>query len=666
MIASTAFTSAPPKANLIFCCFLLLFFGWLPDAGAQQRPSQNSSSAGAKQQQPASKEPPIELLPGAGVLIGDVIKGENVRKVLMDSVAKTQVGFRQGGAMMYCDSAIQYIDRNQVSAFGRVFLIDADSTTATGDSLFYDGNTRIARLRGNVVLRDREKTVTTNRLDYNLATKIANYSGGGTVQDDSSRLTSRIGYYNTITKVANFRGNVYYRSPETELSGDTLTYNARTKIVYFNSRTRIKTRNGDIITDKGEYNTVLGKSNFKGRTKIDTDEYTISGDVLDYDRVMERGFAKGNVEFYNKKDNFIILGDFTRYDGVLEKSEVYGNAVLISPQKNSADTLFLAADTLISYKEAALADSLPPVKKLTAYRNVRIYRSDFQSKCDSLGYHLNDSTIYFYYDPIIWSKGSQLVAKDISVRMRNNLIDSMSLQEKAFVISTDTLQNFNQTKGKNIDAKFFKGELRRVLVSGNGESIYHVLENDTLFIGLNYVKCSDMIISFNDSAQLQDILFIQQPEGKFIPPHEIKRADRYLDDFNWRISERPAKGVVLGIHAANQYRSGDLKGALMIVDDFFKVFLKENRLIFYRIGASEMDIKPEFFVHVYPKNKNDLPIDLRKTGYENIGFRFPPEQLQNGIAKHDLVLPEYKAARIVVGQYGAKKQVLWQKTYNFK
>jgi lipopolysaccharide export system protein LptA len=646
-------------------CFLLFFFLFANNLYAQN-PMHGRSSAGAKQQPTAKKEPPIELLPGAGVLIGDVIKGENVRKVLMDSLTKTQIGFRQGGAMMFCDSAIQYIGRNVVHAFGRIYLIDADSTTAIGDSLFYDGNTRTARLRGNVILRDKDKTVTTNRLDYNLATKIANYSGGGTVQDDSSRLTSRIGYYNTITKVANFRGDVYYKSPETELSGDTLTYNARSKIVYFNSRTRIKTRNGDIITDKGEYNTVLGKSNFKGRTKIDTDEYIISGDALEYDRVMERGFAKGNVEFYNKKDNFIILGDFTRYDGVLETSQVYGNAVLISPQKNGKDTLFLAADTLISYKEAGLADSLPAVKKLTAYRNVRIYRSDFQSKCDSLGYHLNDSTIFFYYDPVIWARGSQLVAKQISVRMKNSQIDSMSLQEKAFIVSQDTLLNFNQTKGKNIDAKFDKGELRRVLVSGNGESIYHILENDTLFIGLNYVKCSDMIITFNDSAQLQDILFIKQPEGKFIPPHEIKQENKFLDDFNWRSSEKPAKGVVLGIHAANQYRSGDLKGALMIVDDFFKVFLKDNRLIFYRLNADATDIQPEFFVHVYPKNKNDLPIDKRKAGYEDVGFRFPPDHLQNGIAKYDLVLPEFKSARVVVGQYGDKKKVLWQKSYNFK
>ncbi|MCS7020003.1 MAG: OstA-like protein [Cytophagales bacterium] len=631
-----------------------------------QSPAQGASSTSAKQQPASKKEPPIELLPGAGVLIGDVVKGENVRKVLMDTLTKAQIGFKQGRDMLFCDSAIQYLARNLVNAYGRVYLIDEDSTTVTADTLLYDGNTRIARLRGNVILRDKEKTVTTNRLDYNLATKIAHYSGGGTVQDDSSRLTSRVGYYNTVTKVANFRGNVHYQSPDTELTSDTLTYNARTKIVYFNARTRIKTPNGDIVTDKGEYNTVLGKSNFKGRTRIDTHEYTISGDVLDYDRVMERGFAKGNVEFYHKKDNFIILGDFTRYDGVLETSQVYGNAVLISPQKNSTDTLFLSADTLISYKETALADSLPPIKKLTAYRNVRIYRSDFQSKCDSLGYLLNDSTFFFYYDPIIWSKNAQLTAKDISIRMKNGQIDSMSLQEKAFVISQDTLLNFNQTKGKNIDAKFAKGELKKVFVSGNGESIYHILENDTLFMGLNYVKCSDMIISFNDSAQLQDILFIKQPEGSFIPPHEIKTENKFLTDFNWRVSEKPAKGVVLGIHAANQYRSGDLKGALMIVDDFFKVFIKDDRLIFYRSNAKETDLTAEVLVHVYPKNKNDLPIEKRKAGYEDMSFRFPREQLQNGIAKYDLTLPAFNTARVVVGQYDAKRKPLWQKTYVFK
>jgi lipopolysaccharide export system protein LptA len=614
----------------------------------------------------AEKRQLVELLPGAGVLIGDTLRGQPVRKVKRDTVAGApQVQFKQGLTLMFCDSAIQYPQRNLIDAFGQVRLIDADSMVVTGDSLFYDGNTKLARMRGNVVMYDREKTVTTNQLNYNLATKIANYVGGGTVKSDSSTLVSQVGYYNTATKVATFRKKVRYQSPTTELEADTLTYLTREGLVKFNSRTRIRTRNGYVVADGGEYNETLGKSKFKGRAKIETADYIISGDFLDYDKITEKGIAKKNVEFYGKKDNITVLGDLGKHDGLIERTEVYGNAVLISPPKTGTDTLFISADTLISYKEKSGVDSLPDRKFLIGYRNVKAYQNDFRSNSDSIGYFLNDSTINFYQDPVIWSKGSQLVAQHIDVKMKKGKIDVMNLNEKAFITSLDTVKNFNQTKGRNIKAYFRQGELRNVEVKGNGESLYHALEQDTLVTGLNYIKCSEMKISFNDSSQLTDIMFYQQPDGKFIPPHEWNPENTRLDAFNWRVEEQPTKGEVLGIHAANRYKSGELVGARLVVDDVFKVFQKDKTLIFYKQQAAEADLGPSFVVQVYPKDKNDIPIERRKAGYEDLGFSFPAEGLQNGTAKHSVPLPDYKIARIVIGQRQGDKPV-WQKIYLVK
>jgi lipopolysaccharide export system protein LptA len=622
-------------------------------------------------QQPAPPGPEkkqlVELLPGAGVLIGDTLRGENIRKVKKDTAAGAlQVKFKQGLTLMYCDSAIQYPLRNVIDAFGHITLVDADSTVVTGDSLFYDGNTRLARLRGNVVLVDREKTVTTHNLNYNLGSKIANYFGGGTVRNDSSTLVSEVGYYNTLTKVATFRKKVRYVSPGTELEADTLTYLTRESLVKFNSRTRISTRNGFVIADGGEYNETLGKSKFKGRAKIETADYIIGGDILDYDKITEKGIAKKNVEFYGKKDNITVLGDLGKHDGLLERTEVYGNAVLISPPKTGTDTLFISADTLISYLEKSGVDTIPDRKFLIGYRNVKAYQNDFRSNSDSIGYFLNDSTINFYYDPIIWSKGSQLVAQHIAVKMKKGKIDLMNLNEKAFITSLDTVKNFNQTRGRNIQAKFRQGELRQVDVKGNGESLYHALEQDTLVTGVNYIKCSEMKISFNDSSQLTDIMFYQQPDGKFIPPHEWNTENTRLETFNWRVEEQPTKGEVLGIHAGNRYKTGELVGAKLVVDDFFQVFQRGKTLIFYKQATKAEDIKPRFVVQVYPKDKNDIPIERRKAGFEDLGFDFPADALQNGTAKHSLVLPDYKIARIVIGQRIASKPPNWQKIYVVK
>ena len=631
---------------------------------------------------PTPKGTPVELLAGAAELVGEKINNENVRKV---KKGDNQVTFRQGQTLMFCDSARQYLERNHVHALSNILLLDSDSTTITGDSLFYDGNTRQAKLRGRVVLRDKQKTVTTERLDYNLNTKTAYYFGGGKVQDDSSTLSSEIGYYNTITKVSNFRKNVSYTSRETQLFSDTLTYDANKKIVFFNAKTRIQTRQGSVVTDKGQYNTVMGTSLFKGRTTIRTNDYDISGDYLDYDKVLEKGIAKKNVEFYGKKDNVVILGDLGKYDGIEDRSEVFGNAVMLKPPDIGTDTLFLSADTLIAISQNldtlantqpktdkskpkntqpdTLATKLKPNRKIFAYRNVRIFRRDFQAKCDSLVYDLADSTIYFFYDPIIWAKNAQLTAETVRTKMKNGQIDQMFLNEKSFIISVDTVKNFNQTKGRQLTAHFKQNNIKKVEVKGNGESLYYVLERDTLVTGMNYIRCSDMNIMFNDSTKLSEIMFYQQPEAKLVPPHELKAADQKLKDFNWRINEQPQRGEVLGIHASNRYKTGELVGAKLIIDDFFQVFLKETNLIFYKQNTTEKDLKAKFFVQFTPTNKNDLNIELRKQGFERQEFSMPQEAFSNKKIKHSFGLPTYKLSKILVGQADAKGKILWEKLY---
>jgi lipopolysaccharide export system protein LptA len=610
------------------------------------------------------KPTPVELLQ-AGKLQGDRLNGEDIRIVVKDSTV-TNVTFRQNGAYLYCDSALQFLAQNKLNAYRNIRIIDADGTNITADSLLYDGNTRIARLRGNVVLTDEDQTVYTCCMDYNMNTKVGSYFNGGTVVSKQNRVESERGYYYTATKMVYFRDKVTYSSPETSLKSDTLTYNVKAKQVFFNSKTYIKTKEGQVVTDKGKYFTESGKTEFTGRSKIDTEDYTISGDVLDYSKKTGKGVAKGNVEFFGKKDNIIILGDLGKHDGGKKRSEIYGNAVMIKPIEDkkatlkNRDTLFLSADTLIS-----INDTVAKKRHLLAYNHVKMYRNVFQAKCDSLVYNLVDSTIYFNYNPILWANNSQMTADSIDIKLRNNQIDKMNMQIKAFIISKDTIGNFNQVKGRKILANFKQNNLSKIDVNGNAESIFHVLEKDTLLMGLNFIKSSEMFLFFNDSSKLHEILFLKEPEGKFVPPHEINPNTNKLKDFNWRSAEKPEKGEVLGIHNKNRFRSGELANALMIIDEQFKVFLKKDKLFFYKGDAEKRDIMPKIYIQAYPIDKNDLPIEKRKDGYEELSFEIPEENLTGSVAKYDMALPDFKLKKLVIYQKSTTRGLLWQKNYEY-
>ena len=214
-------------------------------------------------------------------------------------------------------------------------------------------------------------------------------------------------------------------------------------------------------------------------------------------------------------------------------TKVWGNGLMKSIVDK--DTFFLKADTLIS-----INDSVRKNRKLTAIKHVKIFKSDLQGKCDSLVYNLIDSTINFFRDPVLWADKSQMNGDSIKIQMAKNKIDKLYLRVNSFIISRDSIDNYNQIKGKKITAYFKENKIQKVDVNGNGESIYFATENDTTLVGMNKVICSNMFMHFKEN-KLQTISFITKPDALFVPPHEILEPDTRLKGFRWRTGEKPIR-----------------------------------------------------------------------------------------------------------------------------
>ena len=122
----------------------------------------------------------------AGLLSSEEINGVKIQK-LIDSV-----WLIQGTTNIYCDSA--YLDKltNSARAFGNVKIIDAvDPLDITSNYLEYNGNTRIANLEENVIMKDDSSTLYTHNLDYYRDLSTGKYFEGGRLVDDTNDLTSK-------------------------------------------------------------------------------------------------------------------------------------------------------------------------------------------------------------------------------------------------------------------------------------------------------------------------------------------------------------------------------------------------------------------------------------------------------------------------------------------
>lgn len=518
------------RLRFLFSVLFLLLT--MPLAWAQRPTAPAAPRPGAKAAQPTPPKQRVELLT-AGELVGGVFNGQQIRKLIRD------VSFRQGDALLYCDSAYQYLDRNAIEAFSNVRVVQNDTINITGDRGYYDGDTRIARMTGNVVMRDPRMTLTTQALDYDLNRKTAFYSTGGHLTDPENTLDSQRGYYNTETQVFSFRTNVKLVTKDYTITNDTLQYNTQSKVAYFFGPTRIVGKQGNIYAEKGTYNTKTRISDFQRNAKIETPNYLLGGDKLVYDETRQYGVATGNVSMTAKKDNVVIRGEVGRYWRATGRAKVYGSPVMRNI--SDRDTMYLAADTLVNVESKAESD--PGI--VYAYHKVRILRGDLRGRCDSLTYNRRDSVIYLNVNPVLWSAKNQLTADSMEVRLRRQKIDQMRLYANSFIIGQDTLLNFNQVKGRNMVAYFADSKLRKVDVLGNAESLYYALENDTATTGLNKAVSANMVLRFAE-GKLQTISFLTEPDASFIPPHELKPEDEKLKDFRWLIEQKPSRQQVLG------------------------------------------------------------------------------------------------------------------------
>ncbi len=475
----------------------------------------------------------IILEEGAAELIGAEVNGRK-----FNIIKGGNVNLRQDDTRMTADSVHLYRDTNSMEAFGRVRITDGDSVVIYGDYLNYDGNSGKSILRGDVQFNDMVIQLFTENLDYYRFSATAYYFEGGRLLDSINVLTSKNGTYVTRIKQLDFYNDVVLVNPEYTLKADTLKYNTLSREAQTFGPTEIIDKDGQIIlAEEGStYQTDLKQSQFTDGI-IKTDTYELTGDVISADELRKIYKAVNRVSLWSKEDSVLITGKFGDYYKEQGITKVYGDAIF--RKISEGDTIFMRADTLTSLE---FEDSSQ--NKIIANRNVKIFNVEFQGRADSLHYRASDSTLYLIRDPILWTNKNQLVADQMEVTFIKEKIHEARLLNNSFVANIDTLENFNQVKGRTMTAKFLDDEMHQILVNGNGESIFFALNDSTYqLMGMNKIECSDINVNFVD-GDVVEVLFITKPDAKFIPPHELKEPEKKLPGFDWKIDLKPTRDSI--------------------------------------------------------------------------------------------------------------------------
>jgi lipopolysaccharide export system protein LptA len=443
------------------------------------------------------------------------------------------VRFKHEGTILRCDSAFLMSESNSLEAFGNVVINNNDSIFIYGNKLYYDGNTKVAQMQDKVRMVDNHMTLTTDFLTYNMTDEIGTYYNGGKIEDANNVLTSTYGYYYASRNEFFFKRNVVLTNPQYVMYSDTLMYNTNTEIAYFFGPTRIISSENLIYCENGWYNTRTDISQYSRNAYMQKNEHTLKGDSLWYDRKSGVGKAFMNVSMIDTVQNVIVQGHKALYH------EKNGNATItdsaVATIVENEDSLFLHGDTLF-----LVLDSANQGESLHAFLNVKFFRYDLQGACDSMVYSFKDSIIELFEKPVLWQNQTQLSAEKIVIRLENQEIKEMILTESSFIIELDDSTQFNQIKGKNINAFFNGGELYRAHVVGSSEAVYYVREDDNSLIGVNKGNSSEMMIYLEDN-KVQAITFINNPKQVVYPIEDFPSNEKELKGFKWEVVRRPMK-----------------------------------------------------------------------------------------------------------------------------
>jgi lipopolysaccharide export system protein LptA len=256
--------------------------------------------------------------------------------------------FTQNTTTIYCDSAYFYKSKNAIEAFGRIRITEGDSITITGHRLEYDGDSKRAKLRNNVVFTKlATSTLYTDYLDFDRPKNLAYYYNGGRLVDSINVLTSKKGYYEVNSNMASFKKDVLVTNPDRTMTSDSLQYNSRTKMIYFRTPTTVHNKDSsNFVYEGGEYDTKSRRTDIVSGMG-ESQEYKLQGLEYKLDDIRKIYRLRGNAVLTSKKENLIIYGQSVDYYKLKGLSKVYNNAYVAKVADNG-DTLFISADTLVS------------------------------------------------------------------------------------------------------------------------------------------------------------------------------------------------------------------------------------------------------------------------------------------------------------------------------
>jgi lipopolysaccharide export system protein LptA len=459
------------------------------------------------------------------------------------------VKFWQDSTIMLCDSAYFLSEKNMFEAYGNVHLYKEGKQNIDVRSAYlkYNGNTKMAYFRKDVVMRDTQVVLYTDSLDYDTKNDIGYYLYGAQIVDSATTLTSVKGHYYNQEHTIYFKDKVVvnHNQGEYQMYTDTLKYNTDSEITYFFGPTEFYNDSNYMFAKFGWYNTQNNIAFFKRDAYFTNSEQQVQADSIYYERDIEHGKAFSNIIATDTAENIEVHGNFMELFKDEDKFYVTDSALLIHVIDD--DTLFMHADTLFSEM-----DSTGEYRIFRAYYHTKIFKLNFQAKTDSLVFSMQDSIIRFYGSPILWAEENQISATYIEGFVKDEKLDRFKLYDGGLIISKEDSSYFNQVKGLEMIGYLRNNSLSRIDVFKRSETIYFPVDEYGI-MGVNKSQSANISILLKDN-KISRLIYRENYDGSMYPLEDLQPSELKVKGFEWNYKLRPLQASDVFLWDSNTFK----------------------------------------------------------------------------------------------------------------
>ena len=460
------------------------------------------------------------------------------------TLLRGDVKIEYGGSILTSDEVLVKDQNAGFEATKNVNINQGDSLFLKGDKATYTSATKVAVVRNNVELEDKDLFLNGPQLNYNRALSEAYYKDRSRIRikKNNDFIESNLGHYYSLRHLLMFTDSVEYEAEDFTMSGNDLSYNTTNELISYNTgATTIRKSDSSIFYSlKAQYYQQTHDAYFYGNVVAFNDGLTFEADSVYFNDSINIALAYNHIEMQDSINEWILLAPYAEnYRDNDSVSIPYRSEMIML---NGTDSIHLFSDSLSIFGSKGK-------KQILASGNVTLNGTQFKGACASLKYHQADSTITMLTAPVLWQDSSQIVGEKIILTLGEEGVKTMYIPRESFITEKVGRNLYNQIKGRELKAYFIDGKMNNIVVKGNGQSIYHAFDEGKKqdgrvlkkYIGVNQSECSDMeIVMRINEGGIASIKFLTKPENSLTPAAIIKASDSFfLKDFSWLENLKP-------------------------------------------------------------------------------------------------------------------------------